>query len=137
NQIVINLGGELRNAFKARACKVYTNDMRIRISGTTRYTYPDVVALCEPARFADDKKDTLTNPNLIVEVLSASTEAYDRGEKFESYRGIESLAEYVLVSQDKPHIEQFRRQESGEWIFTATSGLSSSVELVSVGCRIS
>ena len=137
NQIVVNLSGEIRAQFKGRSCRVYTNDMRIRIAGTNRYSYPDVAALCDQALFDDEQKDTLTNPRLIIEVLSASTEAYDRGGKFEYYRRIESLAEYVLVAQDKPHIERFARQSNDQWLFTATSGLESVVELSSVGCRLS
>ncbi len=137
NQIVVNIGGEIRTQFKGRACKVYTNDLRVRIAGTTRYAYPDVVALCGTGLFDDSEKDTLVNPNLIIEVLSVPTEAYDRGEKFENYRRVETCTEYVLVAQDKPHIEQFRKQPTGQWLFTATSGIESTVELESVGCRLS
>jgi len=137
NQIVVNLSGEIRTQFKARSCKVYTNDMRIRIPGTARYTYPDVAALCDVARFEDKELDTLTNPALIIEVLSASTEAYDRGLKFEEYRHIETFVEYVLVAQTKPHIEQFRRQTDGQWLFSTTSGLESFIDFASVGCRLS
>src|SRR5258708_26730796 len=86
NQIVVNIGGEIRTQFKHRPCKVYTNDMRIGISGTKRFSYPDVAALCDQALFDDSQKDTLINPRLIIEVLSLSTEAYDRGENFEYYR---------------------------------------------------
>ena len=136
NQIVVNLSREISTQFKGRSCKVYTNDMRVRIEGTARYVYPDVTAVCGPGRFDDKEQDTLITPNLIIEVLSASTEAYDRGGKFEYYRRIETFAEYVLVAQDKPHIEQFSRQPNGQWLFTATSGLESSVELTSVGCRL-
>jgi Uma2 family endonuclease len=137
NQIVVNLGREISTQFKGRSCKVYTNGMRVRIEGTTRYSYPDVTALCEAARFENAELDTLTNPSLIIEVLSASTEAYDRGSKFEDYRQIETLVEYVLVAQGKPHIEQFRRQADGQWLFSATSGLESVIDLASVGCRLS
>ncbi len=137
NQIVVNLGGEIRRQFKGRLCKVYTNDLRVRIPGTARYCYPDVSALCGSGRFEDEHRDTLVNPNLVIEVLSASTEAYDRGEKFEFYRRIETLSEYVLVAQDKPQIEQFNRQPNGQWLFTATSGLEAFIELPSVGCKIS
>ena len=136
NQIVVNLSGEIRAQFKGRSCKVYTNDMRVRIAGTGRYVYPDVTAVCGAARFDDQELDTLINPSLIIEVLSTATEAYDRGEKFGYYRRIETFAEYVLVAQDKPHIEQFSSQPNGQWLFTATSGLESSVELPSVGCRL-
>ena len=137
NQIVVNLSGEIRTQFKGRSCRVYTNDMRIRIAGTKRYCYPDVAALCDPAVFDDEQKDTLINPSLIIEVLPASTEAYDRGEKFEYYRRIESLMEFVLVAQDKPYIERFTRQSNDQWLFTATSGIESFVELSSAGCRLS
>lgn len=137
NQIVVNLSREVSTQFKGRSCRVYTNDMRVRITGTTRYHYPDAVAVCSAPRFDDEEKDTLINPDLIVEVLSASTEAYDRGEKFEYYRRIETFTEYVLVAQDKPHIEQFFRQANGQWLFTATSGLESFIDLTSVGCKLS
>ena len=137
NQIVVNLSREISLQFKGRSCRVYTNDMRVRIAGTKRYCYPDLAALCEPVLFDDEHKDTLINPSLILEVLSASTEAYDRGEKFEHYRLIKSLAEYVLVSQDKPHIERFARQSNEQWLFTSTSGLDSLVELPAIGCRLS
>lgn len=136
NLIALNLGGEIRAQLKSRPCKVYTNDMRVKMTGATRYTYPNVVALHGTARFDDEAKDTLVNPNLIIEVLSETTEAHDRGEKFEYYRRIESLAEFVLVAQDKPQIEQFCRQPSGAWIFTATSGLENSVEFTSISCRL-
>ena len=137
NLIVVNFSREISLQFKGRSCKVYTNDMRVTIAGTARYCYPDVAALCNPAVFDDEQKDTLLNPNLIIEVLSASTEAYDRGEKFEYYRRIESLKEFVLVAQDKPYIERFTRQTNDQWLFTSTSGLESFVELSSVGCRLS
>jgi Uma2 family endonuclease len=137
NLIVVNCGGEIRAQFKGRLCKAYTNDMRVRIVGTSRYVYPDVAAVCGPAQFDDEENDTLINPNLIIEVLSKSTEAYVRGEKFEDYRRIDTLMEYILVAQDKPHIEQFSRQPNGQWLFTSTSGLEASIDLTSVGCRLS
>jgi Uma2 family endonuclease len=136
NLIVVNIGGEIRAQFKGRLCKAYTNDMRVRIAGTSRYVYPDVAALCGPAQFDDEEKDTLINPNLIIQVLS-TTEAYVRGEKCEDYRRLDTVSEYILVAQDKPHIEQFARQPNGQWLFTVTSGLESFVELTSVGCRLS
>jgi Uma2 family endonuclease len=137
NQIVVNLIREISTQFRGRPCKVYTNDMRVRIMGTSRYVYPDAVALCGPPHFEDQEQDTLTNPNLIVEVLSTTTEAYDRGEKFEYYRRIETLTEYVLIAQDKPHVEQFFRQSNGQWLFTETSGMEKTIELPSVGCQLS
>ena len=135
--IVGNFGGELRLQFKSRRCRVYTNDMRVRIAGKDRYNYPDIVAVCDPPILEDQELDTLVNPSLIVEVLSPSTEAYDRGAKFEDYRAIETLKEYVLVDQTKPLVEQFRRQSDGQWLFTSASGLEAFIDLPSVGCRIS
>src|SRR5579859_2266046 len=108
--IALNLGGEMRSMLKDRPCEVYVSDLRVRVSPTGLYTYPDVVAVCGEARFLDDKSDTLLNPTMIVEVLSTSTESYDRGDKFWQYRHLASLREYVLVAQDKVLVERFTRQ---------------------------
>ena len=97
NTIVANTLSEIRQQLKKRPCKVYANDMRVKVDPTGLYTYPDVVVVCGKARLEDAHLDTLLNPTLIVEVLSDSTEAYDRGRKFEHYRKLESLAEYVLI----------------------------------------
>ena len=97
--MVINLGAEFRAQLKGRPCKTYSSDMRLKVSPTGPHTYPDVMVVCGKALFDDEQEDTLLNPTLIVEVLSKSTEGYDRGEKFAHYRKLESLAEYLLVSQ--------------------------------------
>jgi Uma2 family endonuclease len=110
--------------------------MRVRVSQTDLYTYPDVVVVCGERQFVDDQRDTLLNPNLIVEVLSASTEAYDRGRKFEQYRSIESLEDYLLVSSDRVQVDLYTRQPDGRWLLTSASGMEESLELQSVGCRI-
>lgn len=115
NLIVGNVVALLRAALLDRPCESYPSDMRVRVSATGLYTYPDVSALCQPPVFDDDNADTLTNPDLIVEVLSTTTEAYDRGEKFEHYRSIPSFREYLLVAQDKPLVEHFVRQSDGTW----------------------
>ena len=101
----MNIAASLHNQFRGRPCKVYANDMRIKVSPTGLYTYPDIVAVCEEAQLEDEHLDTLLNPTVLIEVLSRSTEAYDRGEKAEHYRRLPSLAAYLLVSQDKPHLE--------------------------------
>ncbi len=137
NQIVVNLSAEIHRQFKGRPCRVYSNDMRVRIPGTRRYFYPDLVAVAEAPKFEDEEQDTLVNPVLIIEVLSASTEIYDRGAKFESYGRIDTVVEYVLVSQTQAHIERFQKQTNGQWLFTATIGIGSFVDLSSVGCRLS
>lgn len=136
NVIVANLIGELRQQLKGRQCTVAPGDLRVHIPATGLYTYPDLVVVCGEPRFEDQELDTLLNPTLIIEVLSPTTEAYDRGKKFEHYATIESLAEYVLVSQDAPRVEQFVRQEGGSWLLTATPGLDGRMILASVGCEL-
>ncbi len=116
--LVVSLGSQLRGP----PCDVYPSDMRVKIPATGLYTYPDVVALCHEPRFEDDAVDTRLNPSVIIEVLSPSTEAYDRGIKFTHYRSIEDLQLYILVAQDKPQIEIFRRQESGDWAQNLVGG---------------
>jgi Uma2 family endonuclease len=126
----------LSRELKPQPCEVYPSDMRVRVSATGLYTYPDVVVVCGEPRLEDDEQDTLLNPSLIIEVLSPSTESYDRGKKFEHYRTLESLVEYLLVAQDEPRVEQFVRQPGGTWLFTATSGRDAVVHLPSLGCSL-
>jgi Uma2 family endonuclease len=109
-----NILGELRNALTGR-CRVLTSDMRIKIPATRRYVYPDGSIVCGRAELDDEHRDTLLNPRVIVEVLSDSSEVYDRGDKFANYRTIASLQEYVLASQKEPQIEVFTRQPDGSW----------------------
>jgi Uma2 family endonuclease len=116
-------------------CQVFVSDLRVQIANGRRYTYPDLVACCGEPKTVDGVLDTLTNPALIVEVLSPSTEAYDRGEKFQHYQTIESLQEYVLVAQDRVSVERFVRQGKF-WILATFSDLDEEVELTSVGCAI-
>jgi Uma2 family endonuclease len=100
------------------------------------YTYPDVVAVCGEPVFEDTFVDTLLNPTVIVEVLSESTESYDRGKKFAYYRTLESLAEYLLVTQDEYRVEQYVRQEDGRWILSEARSLDATIELNSIGCTL-
>jgi Uma2 family endonuclease len=136
NVLVGNVVGELGQQLRSRPCAVCPSDMRVRVSQTDLYTYPDVVVVCGGPEFLDDRRDTLVNPNLIVEVLSPSTEAYDRGRKFELYRSIPSLTEYLLVASDRVHVDLYTRQPDGRWLLTSASGLEESLELQSVSCRI-
>lgn len=144
-----NIHGELRLALIDRPCEVYTSDMRIKVAAggrsqwgetphtpwPSRYVYPDVAVTCEAPAFEDEVRDTLLNPMVIVEVLSDSTEAYDRGDKFALYQGIPSFVEYVLASQKEPRIEHFRRLPDGSWIFrTLRSG--DRLVLASIDCEI-
>jgi Uma2 family endonuclease len=109
--------------------------MRVKVNPSGTYMYPDVVAVCGDARFEDSHVDTLLNPTVIVEVLSASTEAYDRGEKFAQYRRVESLREYVLVAPEQLRIEHYRRDGS-EWVLTEISDLGGTLHLPSIDCHV-
>lgn len=134
--IVGNFGALLRAGFRGRGCEAHMTEMRVRVAANGLYTYPDILALCGEPEFLDEHEDTVLNPQLIVEVLSASTESYDRGNKFMLYRGLESLREYVLVRQDAPHVEQFQKDDAGRWLLTETVGLDRELQLASVGCDV-
>ena len=127
----------LGNQLAGRKCDVYQSDMKVRIAATGRFTYPDVVVACQPRQFADDQKDVLLNPTLLVEVLSDSTASYDRGEKATDYRELQSLREFLLVAQDQPLVEHFTRQSPDTWQITRIVGLDATVELPSIACRLS
>ena len=138
NAIVANLIGELRQELKRRPCQVFPSDLRIHIPATGLYTYSDVVVVCgEPHLEDDGHLDTLLNPTLLIEVLSPTSEAYDRGKKFEHYRSVESLAEYLLVAQDALRIEQYLRQPDGRWLFSAVTGREATIPLPSIQCELS
>lgn len=134
--IVTNLVIQLGVQLKKRACTVYSSDLRLNVAPTGAYTYPDVIVVCGEPQFSDEQKDTLINPNVIVEVLSESTQGYDRGGKFEQYRTLESFKECVLVAQDKPHVEHFTRQSDNRWILTETNNMEDSIELISINCTL-
>jgi Uma2 family endonuclease len=134
--IVGNLVRELGSQLRDQPCEVYPTDLRVRVSPTGLYTYPDVVVACGEPRFEDEQLDTLLNPTVILEVLSPTTESYDRGRKFEHYRTLDSLAEYLLVSQDRPRIERFLRQDDGLWLFGDAAGLAAALVLPSIGCEL-
>ncbi|MCI0489257.1 MAG: Uma2 family endonuclease [Blastocatellia bacterium] len=136
NRIVTNLVTGLDNQLRERPCNVYSNDMRVRVEATGLSTYPDVVVTCEEELFYDQHQDTLLNPVVIIEVLSDSTEAYDRGKKFEHYQQIASLRQYTLVAQDKCRVEQYLRQENNRWIYTEAHDFDGALKLPSVGCEL-
>ena len=136
NLIVTNLIGELHPQLKGRPCRIYANDMKVRIRTANAGTYPDLVALCGEHEFLDDRRDLLLNPSLIVEVLSNSTEAYDRGGKFAIYRRIPSLKEYLLVSQYRVAVELFSRGADDRWTLSEFTALDATVTLASVGCTL-
>ena len=134
--IVTNLLGELRNQLRGGECRIYANDIRVQVAVTGLYTYPDVIVVCQPPEFFEkEHRNTLVNPTLIAEVLSESTEAYDRGKKFDHYRTLESLSDYLLVAQDEAKIEHFSRQKEG-WLLTVAKGLSGVLPLPSIDCEL-
>lgn len=133
--IKVNALTALNLAARERGCRVFDSDMMVSCPSGLR-TYPDLSVACEPPRFESDSERVLLNPQAIVEVLSESTEAYDRGRKFDSYQSIASLAEYVLISQDRPHVDRFTRQESGDWLLSKSQGLDAAVELQTLGIAI-
>ena len=135
NLIAANISRELSSQLRGRPCESYISDMRVRVSETGLYTYPDIVAVCGDIRFADEQTDTLLNPTVIVEVLSASTEAYDRGDKFAHYRRLASLHDYVLVSQDAVRVEHYVRQGE-KWVLSEASLLTDTVSLASIQCTL-
>jgi len=137
SQIATNLAAEFRNQLKGRNCVAYNSDLRLKVEVTGLITYPDLSVVCGPLQFAVGTDDTVVNPTVIVEVLSDSTEAYDRGRKFENYRQMPSLREYLLVSQKEPRIEQFVRQESDQWLLREAAGLNATLGLPSLKIEIS
>jgi Uma2 family endonuclease len=133
--IASNINRELGTALLERRCAVHGSDMRVHIPSTGRYTYADVLVVCDRPVFTDEARDTLENPVVIVEVLSDSTERYDRGDKFEQYQTVASLRDYVLVSQKKARIEHFRKQADGTWVLRV-AGPGDRIVLESVGCEL-
>jgi Uma2 family endonuclease len=136
NLISLNIAAELRAQLKGRPCETYGSDMRIKIPSATLYTYPDAVVVCGEPKFEDAHVDTLLNPDLIVEVLSKSTASYDRRQKFAFYRTIESLTDYILVSQEALHVEHYTKQPDGRWLLSDYRSLEGVVQLDSIHCSL-
>jgi Uma2 family endonuclease len=135
-RVVVNVATQLANQLSERDCDVLVNGMKVRLQESRKFFYPDISVVCGKPQFHDERTDIITNPDLVVEVLSPSTEAFDRGAKFEAYRTVESLKEYLLVSQDKPLIEQYVRNGDGSWKFKEAAGLENSLVLPSIGCTL-
>ncbi len=136
-EITGNIGASLHTQLKGRNCRALQTDMRVHIPKTGLFTYPDVLVVCgKPELLPDAHLDTLTNPLLIVEVLSASTEGYDKGVKFDNYRSLESLREYVLVSQDSKRVIRYTKQSDGSWNLMDFIGDKTEIELISIECSL-
>lgn len=134
NLICSNLVRGLHQQFDNRSCEVYSSDMRVKVDQTGLYTYPDVVVCCGDIKFEDGVSDTLLNPQLIVEVLSESTETYDRSTKFRHYQKLEPLKEYVIVSQKDPFVEVYKLVNDQKWTYKTASSLQEEIEFESIGC---
>jgi Uma2 family endonuclease len=136
-RITASLTTELVIQLRGRKCDVLPINMKVRPPDSKKFFYPDVSVVCGELQFHDDRKDIILNPDLLIEVLSPSTEAFDRGAKFRAYQTIESLKEYVLVSQNEPLIEQYVRNGEGKWTYAVAEGLESSLALPSIECTLS
>lgn len=136
NRITVNLVAMLKTRLSGTRCGLYSSDMRVKVRQTGLYTYPDLAVVCGQELFEDTELDTLLNPTVIVEVLSPSTEAYDRGAKFMHYRQLPSLREYLLVAQDRPAVDHFVRQADGNWLLVPCHGHAATVELASLACSL-
>lgn len=138
NAVKENVSRSIGNHVQGKGCRNYSSDQRIHIQENGLYTYPDLVVICGPNQYSDMKRDTITNPVLIGEVLSPSTAAYDRGEKFRLYRSIPSFQEYLLIDSTQIRAEVFRKNEYGFWyIASEAASIEGEIELASIGLRLS
>ena len=134
-RITVDIATELNIQLRGRGCEVIASDMRVKTSPKGAYFYPDVVVFCGEPEFEDNVFDTLLNPIIVVEVLSPSTEAYDKGEKFAHYQELTSLREYILVSQDRIRVEQYRLVKT-QWVQTEFHTPEDVLRLASIGCEL-
>lgn len=138
NQISTNLVTGLQKGAVAKGCRVLPADMRIKVPKALPYRYADIVVVCGPPVIEKVQGlDVLVNPSLIIEILSPSTEAYNRGQKFVSYKSIDTFREYLLVAQDRPLITHYVRDENGNWLRTDIEGLDNEIEIVTLSCKMS
>jgi Uma2 family endonuclease len=136
NLINGNAYREFSNQLRSGSCRVYANDMRVHIPARGLYTYPDHVVVCDKPQFIDGEFDTLLNPLIIGEVVSPSTEVYDRTEKFEHYQTIPSLKEYLLLSSERMHADLFTRGNNGKWVLSTAGQPEESILFASIPCRL-
>ncbi|MBC7929737.1 MAG: Uma2 family endonuclease [Rubrivivax sp.] len=136
NLIAANVLAALHTQLRKRPCEIYPSDMRVKVGATGLYTYPDVVIVCGEPSFDDKRKDTLVNPTALVEVLSKSTASYDRGEKFEHYRKLTSLADYLVIAQNKYHVEHYTRQPDNQWLLAETDDIGQTIQIPSIECNL-
>ena len=131
-----NINALLHAQLRQRPCTVFTSDMRVKAEHPQKYMYPDVTVVCGQPRYEDPRRRVLLNPTVIIEVLSESTERYDRGLKFQWYRSIMSVQEYILVAQDAPYIDHYQRQSDNLWSLSSAGAPDDSIFLPSIGCTL-
>ena len=136
NLIAGNTLAALHLQLRAKSCQIYPSDMRVKVMKSGLHTYPDLVVVCGQLQFTNQTQDTLLNPVVIIEVLSASTERYDRGMKFQNYRMLDSLRDYILIAQDYCHVEHFSRQESGRWVLQEATEPTKGLYISSIDCTL-
>jgi Uma2 family endonuclease len=135
NLVMANTLSSLHTQLRQSPCQVYPSDMRVRMTAT-KYVYPDISIVCEPPQFEDSELDILLNPLVVIEVLSPSTEKFDRGAKAQAYRALPSLMAYLLIAQDKPHIELYTRRDDGNWLLSEAAGLDAAIALPLISCAL-
>jgi len=123
-------------ALRGKPCQVFSSDLKVATDPHGLYAYPDLSIVCGEPQFHDEHQDVLTNPTVLVEVLSPSTEAYDRGRKFIQYQRIASLTDYILVAQEEPRLEHYARQGGNQWLLSSAAGLDGSLAIGSLGCTL-
>jgi Uma2 family endonuclease len=136
NKIISALNALLWFGLRKKPYSIFMTDQRLWIPDRNLYTYPDAMVIANPLQLQAGRKDTVTNPLLIAEVLSDSTQGYDRGDQFAAYRTIPTFQEYLLIDQTQPHIEHYVKQDSNQWLFTEHNGMESKISLVSVAVEI-
>jgi Uma2 family endonuclease len=136
NLIAGNTLAMLHSQLRRKPCEIFPSDMRVKVVRTGLYTYPDLVVICGKPEFTDDQLDTIINPLVLIEILSPSTERYDRGMKSQHYRTIETLQDYLLIAQDQHHVEHYARQDTGLWLLEEALGVGSTLTIRSIGCTL-
>jgi len=136
NLIAGNIFASLHSQIKGQPCKVFQSDMCVQVGETRLYSYPDVVVVCGEAKYLAEEEDMLLNPTMMVEVLSKSSENFDRGEKAIRYRSLSSLMKYILVAQDRCHVEQYVRQSDNKWLLSETNSLKDRINTSSINCTL-
>lgn len=137
NLINGNTLASLHSQLRRKPCRIYASDMRVKVTKTGLNTFPDIVIICGQPELTDSTRDTATNPVVIIEILSDSTERYDRGMKFQNYRTLDTLRDYILIAQDHPHIEHFSRQDGGVWVLHEATGDTDTINILSIECTLS